>query len=264
MKKFFTDNMTDIRHTFTEDRKKDLEMKNMDTLFIVMPAYNEEDNIEAVVSKWYPLLDGKSDDSRLVIADSGSTDNTHKILEDMSSNMPKLIILSDTGKQHGPKVIALYRYAIVRNADYIFQTDSDDQTDPAEFSAFWQRRKKYDAVLGYRKERGDGKSRAFVENVVCKLLRLYFGVRVPDANAPFRLMKTELVKRYIDRLPDDYALPNIMFTAFFAYYHEKITFLVISFAPRQKGVNSVNIPRIVGIGRRALRDFRRFRKEMRA
>ncbi len=239
-------------------------MNNMDTLFIVMPAYNEEDNIGAVVSKWYPLLEGKSEDSRLVIADSGSTDNTHSILEDMQRNMPKLVILSDTGKQHGPKVLALYRYAIGNNADYIFQTDSDDQTDPAEFDAFWKRRGKYDAILGYRKERGDGRSRALVEKVVCSLLRLYFGVRVPDANAPFRLMKAELVNRYIDRLPDDYALPNIMFTAFFAYYREKITFRVITFHPRQKGVNSINIPRIVGIGRRALKDFSRFRKEMRA
>lgn len=45
----------------------------MDSLYIVMPAYNEEDNIEQVVRDWYPLLNGKSPDSRLVIADSGST-----------------------------------------------------------------------------------------------------------------------------------------------------------------------------------------------
>ena len=52
----------------------------MDTLYIVMPAYNEEENIESVVRNWYPLLEGKSENSRLVVADSGSSDNTHSIL----------------------------------------------------------------------------------------------------------------------------------------------------------------------------------------
>ena len=45
----------------------------MDSIYIVMPAYNEEDNIEQVVRDWYPLLNGKSPDFRLVIADSDST-----------------------------------------------------------------------------------------------------------------------------------------------------------------------------------------------
>ena len=44
--------------------------KKMDSLCIVMPAYNEESNIEETVKNWYPILEGKSADSRLVIADS--------------------------------------------------------------------------------------------------------------------------------------------------------------------------------------------------
>ena len=43
----------------------------METLYIVMPAYNEEQNIYEVVRSWYPLLDGKSEKSRIVVADSG-------------------------------------------------------------------------------------------------------------------------------------------------------------------------------------------------
>ena len=116
----------------------------MEKLYIVMPAYNEEENIKDVVKQWYPILDGKADDSRLVIADSGSKDNTHKILMDMkNANYPKIDVLSDTNQYHGPKVIALYDYAIKNGADYIFQTDSDGQTNPDEFNAFWNERKKY-------------------------------------------------------------------------------------------------------------------------
>ncbi len=232
----------------------------MDSLFIVMPAYNEEENIEQVVRAWYPLLEDKGEDSRLVIADSGSSDRTHEILLSLKESHPKLSILTDCDKQHGPKLLALYRYAMDEKADYIFQTDSDGQTDPDEFGAFWDLRNSYDAILGNRTKRGDGKDRAFVEKVVCFLLRIYFGVKAPDANAPFRLMKTPVVGKYIDRFSPDYNIPNIMFTTFFLYYGEKILFKEISFKPRQGGVNSINIPKIVKIGIKAMGDFANFKK----
>lgn len=232
------------------------------SVYVVMPAYNEEENIESVIQAWYPVLEGKSGLSRLVVADSGSTDATHEILKRLQKEYPQLEILSNTGKQHGPKLIALYKYAIEQGADYIFQTDSDGQTNPDEFASFWDDRQEYDAILGHRNVRGDGRSRAFVEIVVCKLLKLYFKVDVPDANAPFRLMKTSVVANYIDRFEPDYNIPNIMLTTFFAFYKERLTFRIISFRPRQAGKNSINVIKIVKIGWKALGDFRIFKKGM--
>ena len=236
----------------------------MDDLCIVMPAYNEEANIESVISAWYPVLEGKGEGSRLVVADSGSVDKTHEILLSLKEKYPKLEVLPDTLKQHGPKLIALYKYAIGKNADFIFQTDSDGQTDPAEFSAFWDLRNEYDAILGNRVVRGDGKSRKFVENFLCFLLRLHFGVKVKDSNAPFRLMRSSLVGKYVGRFREDYNLPNVMLTTFFAYYKEKYTLREITFKPRQGGKNSINIKKIIKIGWAALADFRAFKKEMKA
>lgn len=227
-----------------------------------MPAYNEEENIESVVKAWYPLLEGKSKESRLVIADSGSSDKTHEILEKLIEDYPQLEILSNTEKQHGPKVIALYDYAIKNGVDYIFQTDSDGQTNPDEFDAFWQLRDQYDGIFGHRNVRGDGKSRAFIEKVVCFLIKVYFGVNVPDANAPFRLMKVDSVKKYLYKLPTNYNIPNIMMTTYFVYYKEKTLFQTISFKPRQGGVNSINISKIIKIGWKALDDFKNLKKEM--
>lgn len=234
----------------------------MDSLYIVMPAYNEEGNIEEVVNSWYPLLEGKAENSKLVIADSGSTDRTHEILVKMAVNYSKLLIMSDTNRYHGPKVIALYDLAIKNGIDYIFQTDSDGQTNPEEFEAFWKDRDRYTGIFGNRTVRGDGNNRAFVEKVVCFLVRLYFGVKVPDANAPFRLLKTESVKKYLYKLPSEYELPNIMLTTYFSFYKEPISFKEISFKARQSGVNHINFKRIVKIGWKALRDFSFFKKEM--
>lgn len=234
----------------------------MDSLFIVMPAYNEEENIEAVIRQWYPILEGKNENSRLVIADSGSSDKTHEILLELQNELSQLEILEDTKKQHGPKVMALYDYAIRQGTDYVFQTDSDGQTNPDEFNMFWDLRSKYDGIFGHRNVREDGKSRAFVEYVVCFILKLYFGIEIPDANAPFRLMKVDIIKKYLYKLPSDYNLPNIMITTYFSYYKEKITFKTISFKPRQGGINSINLPKIIKIGWKALGDFRMLKKGM--
>lgn len=68
----------------------------MDSLFIVMPAYNEESNIEFVVRQWYKILEGKGVCSRLVVADSGSFDRTHEILVRLQKELDHLEILSNT------------------------------------------------------------------------------------------------------------------------------------------------------------------------
>lgn len=93
-------------------------------------------------------------------------------------------------------------------------------------------------------------------------VKAFFNVKVPDANAPFRLMNTKAVIKYIDKMQSDYNLPNIMLTTYFAFYKEEIIFKPISFKPRTAGKNSINIIKIVKIGLKALGDFYRFRKGM--
>ena len=88
--------------------------------------------------------DGKS---RLVIINDGSKDDTYEKLLSLAESRPYLIPLTKPNGGHGPTVIYGYRYAIEQGADYIFQTDSDGQTVPSEFEGFWEKRKKYDAVI---------------------------------------------------------------------------------------------------------------------
>ena len=192
----------------------------------------------------------------------GSKDNTFAVMEEYEKTHPLFIPLTKANGGHGAAVLHAYRYAIEQGADWIFQTDSDGQTDPDEFEGFWEERGKYTGIFGNRTARGDGAARAFVEKVVCALVRHYFGVTVPDANAPFRLMRAETLKKYLPKLPADYALPNIMITTYFAYFKEKIAFREIRFRPREKGTNSINVKRIVKIGWEALKDFRQLRRAL--
>ena len=87
-------------------------------------------------------------------------------------------------------------------------------------------------------------------------------MKVPDANAPFRLMRSELVEKYIAMMPEDFNLPNVMLTTYFAYFHENIAFENISFRPRQAGKNFIDFKKIIKIGIKAVRDFRHIRKNL--
>ena len=235
----------------------------MDILYIIIPAYNEELNIENCVNDWYPIIERFGNEaSRLVIINDGSKDSTYEKLLDLAETRPLLTPLTKLNGGHGSAVLFGYRYAIEQGADWIFQTDSDGQTNPAEFEQFWEKRQENDAIIGNRVVRGDGKDRKFVEDTVCFLLRMIFGVKVEDANAPFRLMKSFLVAKYIDKLPHDFNIPNIMFTTYFVYFKEKILFLPITFKPREKGTNSINPKKIIKIGWKAVGDFRKLRREI--
>lgn len=238
----------------------------VDVLYLVMPAYNEEANIADTVRVWYPVVqrhDGGGR-SRLVVFNDGSKDGTSEMGKQLMAELPLFEMIDKPNSGHGPTLIMAYDHAIKAGADYVFQTDSDGQTDPNEFEGFWTLRDRYDGIFGNRTVRGDGKDRAFVERVVCLLLRLYFGVKLPDANAPFRLMKADTLKKYLYKLPEEYNLPNIMLTTYFAYYGETMTHIPITFKPRQGGTNSINVPKIVKIGWKALGDFRKLRREMRS
>ena len=231
-----------------------------ESLYIVMPAYNEEANIVSVVDEWYPILDFGNENSRLVIADGGSKDKTLEILYNLQNKYPKLVVFSKPNTDHGTKVIFLYKYAIEQGVDWVFQTDSDGQTLPSEFIVFWEKRLKYDAILGNRTKRGDGKDRKFVEFVLRMYLFSFFGTMVPDANAPFRLMRPEVVNKYISLMPDDFNLPNAILAMSFKKYGDKVAFEEITFRPRQGGKNYMNKKRILKIGKKALRDFRQLKK----
>lgn len=235
-----------------------------DTLFIIVPAYNESANIKNFINDWYPVIENHntSGQSRLVIINDGSKDNTEEILKKCATDRPLLVPLTKPNGGHGDTLLFGYSYAIEHGADYIFQTDSDGQTLPSEFDSFWEDRNNFDAIFGNRTDRKDGSSRIFVEKTLCFILRMIFGIKVPDANAPFRLMKSSTVAKYINKMPQHYNLPNVMLVTYCKYYNDRITFKPITFRPRQGGVNSINIKSIVKIGQKALKDFKEMKKAM--
>ena len=224
----------------------------MKSLYIIAPAYNEEDNIEDFVKTWYPVIENHgSGDSRLVVVNDGSTDRTYEKLCRLAGVRNKLVALDKPNGGHGSALLYGYRYALEQGADLIFQTDSDGQTYVSDFEKFWMRRESCDAVFAYRPVRGDGKNRQFIERVLCLIIRVIYGVKLPDVNAPYRLMKRSYLEDFIDCMPADYNLPNVILTTAGAYCGKNIRFLKIHFGPRISGKNSIDIRKIFSIGIKA-------------
>jgi glycosyltransferase involved in cell wall biosynthesis len=236
----------------------------MDKLYIVIPAYNEQDNIEDVVKDWYPVVEKRGEESRLVIIDDGSKDVTYAKLQELAKDRPQLTPIHKENGGHGATVLFGYRYAIDNGADYIFQTDSDGQTLPSEFDEFWNQREEYDMVIGHRKGRQDGFSRVVVTKVLKAVCLLCFHVNVQDANTPFRLMKKESLQKEIGLIPQDYNLSNVVVSVLFIKKGYKVKYLPITFRPRQGGVNSINLKKIAKIGQKAVKDFIQINKIIKA
>lgn len=121
-------------------------------LFVVIPAYNEAENIRAVIDGWSKILNS-TDGGVILLIDDGSKDDTFRIIQDCAKDNPSIIPITKENGGHGSAVLYGYNYAISHGADYVFQTDSDGQTLPEEFPAFWDLRREYDAIFGCRSNR---------------------------------------------------------------------------------------------------------------
>ena len=233
-----------------------------DKLYIVIPAYNEEENILQVVEDWYPVVENFGNESRLVVVDDESKDSTYTILQKSAETRDKLIVLTKKNGGHGTAVLYGYHYALESGADYIFQTDSDRQTKADEFKEFWNNRMEYDLVIGNRNHRKDGISRVFVTKTLKCVLHMVFGVWITDANTPFRLMNREKLEKVLQVMPEEYNLPNVIIPVAYTIWGEKVKYIPITFRERQGGVNSINLKKIVKIGIQAINDFRCIRKNI--
>ena len=232
----------------------------MDKLYIIIPAYNEEANIETVAREWHSIVVSVNEQSRLAIIDDGSKDSTYIELQELQKELPQLEAITKPNGGHGATVLYGYRYALDNSADYIFQTDSDGQTLSSEFGQFWDNREHYDLQIGYRKGRQDGFSRVIVTKVLKIVLFFQFGIWIKDANTPFRLMSAGSLKEILPLIPENHNLSNVLLTVFYHKREKKVIYYPITFRPRQGGVNSINLQRIFKIGIKAVNDFGSLKK----
>ena len=241
-----------------------LKEKN-DILYIVMPAYNEAENIEGAVDEWYKVVEKHcaAGRSRFLVINDGSTDNTEKVVKKLCADKPLLRIITKENGGHGSAVMFGYRTALDSGAKYIFQTDSDRQTSPAEFEGFWRQRERFDVIIGNRYMREDGVSRIFVSRTETLLLSTFLHAYVKDANTPYRLMSADALNAAMAYLDKDESIPNMMLSAVFKRMRLKILYRDVKFKARSAGKSSIDLKKISKLGTNAVKRMVRINERLR-
>ncbi len=192
--------------------------KDSPELVLVMPAYNEEEDIANVVKQWIEVLRNVvgPDKFKMLVIDDGSQDKTFEILKQLERDIPELIVDTHSNRGHGPTIVKGYRKAIEMGARWVAQADSDNPIPPVEFVKLWQNRDKGDFIQGWRAGRQEHWFRKKIVTPGARFVsRFLFGASLRDPNIPFRLMKAEVLKRYLDWLPEPIPFaPNVFLSAF--------------------------------------------------
>ena len=163
----------------------------MDKVLVIIPAYNEEQNIEMVVEE----LIAKHPELDYVVINDGSTDNTARICREKGYNLVNLPVnLGLAGCfQTGMK------YAYQEGYSYAIQFDGDGQHRP-EYIGDMRRKMEegYDIVIGSRfvDKPKDFSMRMIGSRLIASAIRLTTGVRVADPTSGMRMFNKEMIKEF--------------------------------------------------------------------
>jgi len=156
-------------------------------LSIVIPVYNEEANIKNVVSNSIFYIRNYLKNFEIIAVNDGSQDTTSARLAEMQILYPELKIFSNK-KNKG------YGFAVRKGIEYsrkewVLVMDGDGQIRIEDFQLFWENRKYYDFILGYRKRRNDNLYRVILAKFGNCISNLVLGKQIKDINCGFKLLK---------------------------------------------------------------------------
>ncbi len=178
-------------------------------ILIIIPAYNEHDNILKVYNK-IKKHDKKNEYDVLVIND-GSTDNTLKILKD--NNIPHIDLIKNLGI--GGAVQTGYKYAYINNYDIAIQFDGDGQHNIENVKDIIKpiEENKADMVIGSRfidKNSSNFKStkaRRVGINLISFFIKIVTKKKIYDTTSGFRAINKNLIQKFADDYPVEYPEP---------------------------------------------------------
>ncbi len=208
---------------------------------VIIPAFNEEDNIEKVVNdirKMHPEMD-------YLIVNDGSTDRTEEICR---ANCFCFISLP-INLGIGGAVQAGYRYAGQNNYDIAIQMDGDGQHDPQYLDQLIAPivGKKANAVIGSRFIKKEGFQSSGIRRlgitILSNLIFICTGKRVKDVTSGYRAVDKTLIKIYTNNYSRDYPEPEAIVTAL--VHGMKIQEIPVAMRERMTGKSSINLKKSV-------------------
>lgn len=175
--------------------------------WLILPTYNESENIEAIVAAASKALSGASPGGfAILIVDDGSPDGTGEIADTLSAEHEWAHVLHRTSKDGiGPAYLAGFRHALDAGASHVMEMDSDFSHDPADLARLLAATDPSapgggaDLALGSRYIPGGGVTdwgvlRRFISYGGSTYARIVLGLRVRDLTGGFKCFKREVLE----------------------------------------------------------------------
>lgn len=214
--------------------------KNLD-ISVVIPVFNEQENLEAIHQEVTDSLQSKYS-FEIIFIDDGSTDDSRKVLENihLKDSRVKVIIFRRNFGQTAA-MSAGFNHA---KADIIVPLDADGQNDPADIPALVEKLKQgYDIVSGWRKDRKDRTiSRKFPSIAANRLIGKMTGVELHDYGCSLKAYRREILETI-----NLYGEMHRFIPAIASWSGAKITEMVVNHRPRVAGVEKYGLERTIKV-----------------
>jgi glycosyltransferase involved in cell wall biosynthesis len=222
----------------TDERAGGVETAARLELCAVMPVYNEEEIVGQVAESWLEALNGLGIEYELVAIVDGATDASEQVLRSVAERHRQLVVDVKPNSGHGPTVLRGYRRGVA-TADWVFQTDSDDEMPAGSFRQLWDLRHEVDAVIGIRTSRNQSFGRRAISRAARITTRAAFGCRLADVNCPYRLMRSSALAPMLGPVPDNTFAPNVVLSGMLARSGARLAEVPVPHRDRTTGVVSI-------------------------
>ena len=173
---------------------------------VVVPTYNERDNIERLVGEILAQDDGID----VLIVDDNSPDGTGEIADKMVAETSRVHVIHRAGKLGlGSAYREGFKYALGKGAEYIVEMDADFSHDPKMLPLFFQKIRDYDLVIGSRYLNGVSVvnwpiRRLILSYCASVYTRIVTGLRISDCTGGFKCFRrTVLESIALDKIKSD-------------------------------------------------------------
>jgi dolichol-phosphate mannosyltransferase len=166
-------------------------------VWVVLPTYNEAENVEPLIAAVRAHLPGGS---RILVVDDGSPDGTGEIADRLAADAGDVEVLHRRAKEGiGPAYVAGFRRALAGGAELVVQMDADFSHDPADVPRLLAAAADADLVIGSRYVDGGGVAdwgplRRTISRGGSAYARGVLGLDVRDLTGGFKVIRREVLE----------------------------------------------------------------------
>ncbi len=213
----------------------------MQHLSVILPAYNEAENIEPMVSQVLAVLDREERQGEVVVVDDGSHDETWAVLQELVERDARVRpVQHPQNRGYGAALATGFQAA---RGDLLFFTDSDLQFDVRELASLLDLSRRFDIVAGYRAPRRDPWNRRLNAWAWGQLVNGLFGLSIQDVNCAFKLFDRRVLDGMDIRSAGAFVNTEILVRA--RAKGHSLAQVPVSHHPRSAGVQTGAKPEVV-------------------